>query len=32
MQIGSDQAWLWIAVELIHRQIIGIYISGIGIC
>jgi transposase-like protein len=27
MQIGSDQAWLWIAVEPIHRQIIGIYIS-----
>ena len=27
VQIGSDQAWLWIAVEPIHRQILGVYIS-----
>ena len=27
LQIGSDQAWLWIAVEPIHRQILGVYIS-----
>jgi putative transposase len=27
LQIGSDQAWLWIAVEPIHRQILGVHIS-----
>lgn len=27
IQIGSDEAWLWIAVEPIHRQILGVYIS-----
>ncbi len=27
VQIGADQAWLWIAVEPIHRQILGVYIS-----
>src|SRR5215218_3880971 len=27
LQIGSDQAWLWVAVEPIHRQILGVYIS-----
>jgi len=28
VQIGSDEAWLWIAaVEPIHRQILGVYIS-----
>jgi putative transposase len=27
LQVGSDQAWLWIAVEPIHRQILGVYIS-----
>jgi putative transposase len=27
LQIGSDQAWLWVAVEPIHRQILGLYIS-----
>ena len=26
-QIGHDKAWLWIAIEPIHRQILGIYIS-----
>ena len=27
VQIGPDQAWLWVAVEPIHRQILGVYIS-----
>ena len=27
MQIGPDQAWLWVAVEPMHRQILGVYIS-----
>ena len=28
IRIGSDdEAWLWIAVEPIHRQILGVYIS-----
>lgn len=27
VQIGSDQTWLWIAVEPTHRQILGVYIS-----
>jgi putative transposase len=27
LQIGSDQAWLWVAVEPIRRQILGVYIS-----
>jgi transposase-like protein len=27
LQIGFDQAWLWIAPEPIHRQILGVYIS-----
>jgi putative transposase len=27
LQIGSDQAWLWVAVEPIHKQILGVYIS-----
>ena len=27
VQIGAEQAWLWIAVEPIHRQILGVYIS-----
>jgi putative transposase len=27
IQIGSSEAWLWIAVEPIHRQILGAYIS-----
>lgn len=27
LQIGSEGAWLWIAVEPIHRQILGVYIS-----
>jgi transposase-like protein len=33
IQIGSSEAWLWIAVEPIHRQILGAYIyQDIGIC
>jgi putative transposase len=27
VQSGSDQAWLWIAVEPVHKQILGVYIS-----
>jgi putative transposase len=27
LQIGPDQAWLWIAVEPVHKQILGVYIS-----
>jgi len=27
LQIGTDEAWLWIAVEPIHKQILGVYIS-----
>jgi putative transposase len=27
LQIGSSEAWLWIAVEPIHRQILGVHIS-----
>src|SRR5690349_3828203 len=27
LQIGSNEAWLWIAVESIHKQILGVYIS-----
>src|SRR5215211_3262695 len=27
VQIGSDQAWFWVAVEPIHEQILGVYIS-----
>ena len=27
VQIGSDEAWLWIAMEPIHKQILGVYIS-----
>ncbi len=25
--VGSNEAWLWIAVEPIHRQILGVHIS-----
>jgi hypothetical protein len=28
LQIGSHQAWLWVAVELIQRQILALCISG----
>ncbi len=27
LQIGPDQARLWVAVEPIHRQILGVYLS-----
>jgi putative transposase len=27
LQIGSDEAWLWVAVEPVHKQILGVYIS-----
>jgi transposase-like protein len=27
VQIGPEQVWLWVAVEPIHRQILGVYIS-----
>jgi len=28
LQIGSSEAWLWVAVEPIHKQILGVYISS----
>ena len=27
LQIGPEAAWLWVAVEPIHKQILGVYIS-----
>jgi putative transposase len=27
MQIGGNEAWLWVAIESIHRAILGVYIS-----
>jgi putative transposase len=27
IQIGSDEAWLWVAIEPIRRRILGVYIS-----
>ena len=27
IQIGSDEAWLWVAIEPIHHRILGVYIS-----
>ena len=27
LQIGPKEAWLWVAVEPIHIQILGVYIS-----
>ena len=27
LQIGSSEAWLWVVMEPIHKQILGIYIS-----
>ncbi len=27
IHIGSDDAWLWVAVEPVHKQILGVYIS-----
>jgi transposase-like protein len=32
IQIGSTEAWLWVAVEPVHHKILGVYISqDIGI-
>jgi putative transposase len=27
LQIGPEEAWLWVAVEPVHKQILGVYIS-----
>jgi putative transposase len=27
LQIGSDYAWLWVAIEPVHRQVLGVYVS-----
>jgi putative transposase len=27
LQIGSDYAWLWVAIEPINRQVLGVYVS-----
>ena len=27
LQIGPNEAWLWVALEPIHKQILGVYIS-----
>jgi len=27
LQIGSSEAWLWVVMEPIHKQILGVYIS-----
>lgn len=27
IQIGNTDAWLWIAIDPIHHQILGVYIS-----
>jgi len=27
LQIGSDYAWLWVAIEPIHKQVLGVYVS-----
>ena len=27
IQIGYSEAWLWVVVEPIHKQILGVYIS-----
>jgi putative transposase len=27
LQIGSGEAWLWIAIEPIHRVVLGVHIS-----
>jgi len=27
LQIGNEEAWLWVAVEPIHKQILGVYLS-----
>jgi transposase-like protein len=27
LQIGPEDAWLWVAIEPIHKQILGVYFS-----
>lgn len=27
LKIGSDDAWLWVAIEPIHNQVPGVYVS-----
>ena len=27
IQIGNDHYWLWICIELVHKSVLGIYIS-----
>jgi putative transposase len=27
LQIGSEYAWLWVAIEPVHKQVLGVYIS-----
>jgi putative transposase len=27
LQVGTEEAWLWVAVEPIHKQILGVYLS-----
>lgn len=27
IQVGSDEAWLWVAIEPIGQRILGVYIS-----
>jgi hypothetical protein len=27
IQIGGTEAWIWVAIEPVHRDILGVYIS-----
>ena len=27
LQVGSDYAWLWVAIEPVHKQVLGVYVS-----
>jgi hypothetical protein len=27
LQIGSDYAWLWVAIEPVHKQVLGLHVS-----
>jgi putative transposase len=27
LQIGSDYAWFWVAIEPVHKQVLGVYVS-----
>jgi transposase-like protein len=31
LQVGSAYAWLWVAIEPIHRQVLGVYVFVISI-